>query len=487
MMKITRAIHGCAGKGFHQWLTCPLPIVPTMPSIMNVLMTRAFRIVRCAYLLLACLLFSFGSAYSAPQLLLGAAKVDITPESPNWLSGYGARHSMATNAGQRIWAKAFAIGDDKSGPALFLTVDNCGVSSEITENLATRLRQKHGIPRERLVVCSTHTHTAPCLSGVLPNLFSRDFTAEELATIDQYTKFLSVKLEQAADAALKNLKPGNLSWAQTSAGFARNRRTVNGPVDHALPVLRALDNQGNLVAVLVAYACHCTTLSSEYNQFHGDWAGEAGAQLEKDHPGTVALISLGCGADSNPQPRGKPENAREHGLEVAGQVEKLLAGKFTPLAVAPKGRFKRIELPFSELPTREQWLARSKEKGIIGYHAQKNLARLDRGEQIPSKLPYAVQTWTFGDELAMVFLSGEVVVDYSLRLKGEFRSEKLWVNGYANEVPCYIPSRRILQEGGYEAETSLWYYDRPARLAPATEDLIVSTVHELIPASFSVK
>ena len=110
-------------------------------------------------------------------------------------------------------------------------------------------------------------------------------------------------------------------------------------------------------------------------------------------------------------------------------------------------------------------------------------ARLDRGEKLPTKLPYSVATWTFGDDLAMVFLPGEVVIDYERRLKREFDRTRLWVNGYANDVPCYIPSRRVLAEGGYEAETSLWYYDRPTRLAPECEDMIIERVQSLLPAA----
>jgi hypothetical protein len=139
------------------------------------------------------------------------------------------------------------------------------------------------------------------------------------------------------------------------------------------------------------------------------------------------------------------------------------------------------------LPTRTQWEERASKPGIIGYHAKKNLARLDRGERIPTTLPYSVQTWTFGDELAMVFLPGEVVIDYQLRLKREFDASRLWVNAYANDVPCYIPSRRILAEGGYEAEDSLWYYDRPARLATSSEDRIIRAVDDLLPRKFRAR
>ena len=59
------------------------------------------------------------------------------------------------------------------------------------------------------------------------------------------------------------------------------------------------------------------------------------------------------------------------------------------------------------------------------------------------------------------------------------------MNAYAQWVPCYIPSRRILDEGGYEAETSLWYYNRPGRLAPEAEDILIRAVHEAVPAGFA--
>ena len=103
----------------------------------------------------------------------------------------------------------------------------------------------------------------------------------------------------------------------------------------------------------------------------------------------------------------------------------------------------------------EQFAERAQRNDAVGYHAQQWLARLDRGEPLPTTLPYVVQSWSFGDELAQVFLAGEVVVDYALRLKRELDRSRLWVTAYANDVPCYIPSRRILAEGGYEAEGAM--------------------------------
>ena len=428
-------------------------------------------------------------AATADQLILiGAAKMDITPEYPVRLTGYASRKGPSVLPGLKIWAKALAIGSDADGPALLITVDNCGVGRNVVEEVAARLKRKANIARERIAVSSSHSHNAPQTIGFAEYIFVQDLPADQQAAIERYTRELTDKIEQVALDALKDRKPGRLFWSEGQVGFAANRRTKGGPVDHSVPVLCARDLDGKLRAVVANYACHCTTLGGEFNQTCGDWAGFAGEALERDNSGAVALVTIGCGADSNPSPRGGADFglgfSKQHGQALAAQASLLLANPMTPLNAKPEFRTKRIELPFQPHFTRDQWEKRATNSGIVGFHAKKYLARLDRGEKLPATLPYLVQTWNFGDKLALVFLGGEVVVDYSLRLKREFDPKRLWVTAYANDVPCYIPSKRILTEGGYEAVDSLWYYGRPQQLAPETEDLIVATVHELLPKSF---
>src|SRR5207302_2024399 len=149
-----------------------------------------------------------------------------------------------------------------------------------------------------------------------------------------------------------------------------------------------------------------------------------------------------------------------------------------------KAGFEPIALPFDTLPTRQQWEELAKKPDAVGGNARLQLVRLDRGQPIPTELPYQVAAWTFGSDLAMVFLAGEAVVDYDLRLKHDFDAGRLWVTAYANSVPCYIPSRRVLAEGGYEAEGAMVYYGQPGRLAPGVESQIIRTVHQLLPTSF---
>lgn len=415
----------------------------------------------------------------------GTGSVDVTPQGPIRLSGYAVRKTETETVNQRLFAKALALTSAGSQPAVIVAVDNCGVPKHVRDRVAANLTRKKGLPNERFAICSTHTHSAPLLAGGIPNMFGEPVPDEQMERVQRYTDGLAEKIEQAALQALEGLKPGQLYWGQGSANFAANRRTKGGPIDHDLPILVAKDAAGKVKAVLANYACHCTTVGGDFNQVHGDWAGVAREAIQRNNPEAVALVAIGCGADSNPDPRGLLDQARQHGEDVAREVQRLLAGELKPLIGALECRAKEIELPFEPLPTREQWEERAKQPGIVGYHAQQQLKKLAAGQKLPETLPYLISAWNFGPQLAMVFLPGEVVVDYSLRLKKELDGRRLWMNAYANDVPCYIPSERILREGGYEAESSLWYYDRPARLAPATEGMIIATVKELVPRAFA--
>ncbi|HEV3120951.1 MAG TPA: PVC-type heme-binding CxxCH protein, partial [Isosphaeraceae bacterium] len=332
-----------------------------------------------------------------------------------------------------------------------------------------------------------HTHSAPALKGVAPNIFGATLPAEQQQKIDNYTKELTDRLEQVSLAALADRRPANLAWAIGKTDFAANRRTRLGPVDHRMPMLRATDASGRLRAVIVGYACHCTTLDPNDNLIAGDWAGDAQVEIEKDHPSAIAMVVIGCGADANPRDRLSRAASLRHGRAIADEVKRLLALPLRPLKTAPIGKLVRIPLKFDTLPTRDELDQLVKAGGAAGHLAQLELEALDRGESLPKSIDYPIQSWQFGDDLVMVFMAGEVVVDYALRVYKEFDSSRLWVVAYANEAPCYIPSERILYEGGYEARDAMVYYGLPTRLRPGLEDQIDAAVRSLVPVSFAAR
>ncbi|MBL9202508.1 MAG: neutral/alkaline non-lysosomal ceramidase N-terminal domain-containing protein [Opitutaceae bacterium] len=451
-------------------------------------------------LLIACLAVTLALRAAEPTVLVGAAKIDITPELPIRLSGYQGRPAEATRVVTPLTARALAIGADANQPVIIIAAEIIGVSDAIRAQVVRALAASHRIAPERVAICTTHVHTGPALAGVIPYMFSRDLPPEESVRIARYTATFTQKLIEVAQAALQGRRPGRLAWGEGSANFAVQRRSVidgkwktfgavpAGPSDHALPVLRASDARGGVRAVLASYACHCTTLEGADNYVHHDWAGDAARRIEAAHPGTIALVTIGCGADANPQPRGAAHVAA-HGEKIAAEVDRLLASKLRPIGGVTGAKFLKVDLPLDRVVTRAELAERTANKQRVqtSYAATQYLRKLDSGEGLPAAVTLPVQAWNFGADLAMVFLGGEVVSEYSLRLKRELDGARLWVNAYANDVPSYIPSARMFPEGGYEVDGSMDYYGFPVRLAVGTEDKLIGSIRGLVPAEFNAQ
>jgi hypothetical protein len=236
---------------------------------------------------------------------------------------------------------------------------------------------------------------------------------------------------------------------------------------------------GALRAVVFGYACHATTL--DISQWCGDYPGFAQANLEAAHPGSAALFVAGCGADANPLPRRSLEACVKHGRSLADAVENVLAAEMTPIRGRLAAAFNLLDLPFDHLPEREA-LERHRDHGhpIERGWAARLIAELDAGRELPPSYPCALQAFRLGDRLTLVALAGEVVVEYAHRIKSATGRDDTWVVAYANDVFGYVPSRRVLAEGGYEADLATAVYGLPARWSPVIEERIVTAATDMI-------
>lgn len=442
-----------------------------------------------SFTIAALLLVCAAPLVNAQQWRAGLAKVVITPDRPVWLAGYAARTKPSEGKIHDLYAKALVLEDAKGNRLVIVTTDLLGFPRPVAEAIADEAKRRFKLSRQRLALTSSHTHTGPVVGHSLNGAY--DLNAEQVAAVQAYTAELQRKVVAVIGEALRNLKPARLSFGHSEAGFVMNRRQrqqsnvsigVNekGLVDRDVPVLRIESLTGELRGVLFGYACHNTTLTGEFYQFSGDYAGFAQAGLEKSHPGAQAMFVMGCGADANPNPRSRLEYAIAHGAELAQAVEQALTGKMQPLRGSLSTAFARLPLQLTS-PSRAEFQARLHEKDVYRKrHAERWLARLDRDGKLDLTYPYPVQVAQLGDGLTFIALGGEVVVDYVLRLKKEFGADKLWVAGYSNDVMAYIPSVRILDEGGYEAEGAMIYYDLPGRWAADVEEKIIGKVHELV-------
>jgi hypothetical protein len=107
------------------------------------------------------------------------------------------------------------------------------------------------------------------------------------------------------------------------------------------------------------------------------------------------------------------------------------------------------------------------------------LEEIDAGRPLKQEYRYPVQLWRLGDEIEWFFLGGEVVVDFAIRTKSERRGTETWMAGYSNDVMAYIPSRRVLNEGGYEGGGAMVYYGQPTVWSEMVEEQIMEEVQRL--------
>ncbi len=431
------------------------------------------------------LLAGAAADYGAPALRAGAARVKITPPLPVWLSGYAARTHPANAVLMDLYAKALAIDDGRGGRVVIVTTDLIGLPREVSDEAAGRLGARYGVKRSQILFNSSHTHTGPM---IWPNLkVMLDLSDQEQRRLAEYSSALIDNLVKVAGDALGALTPARLSYGQGEAGFAINRRAARlhdlgkdapAPVDHSVPVLRVEREDGSLLAVLFGYGCHNTTLTAEFYEISGDYAGFAQAAVERAHPGATALFLMLCGGDQNPNPRSSRELAERYGEELAGAVEEVMKRPMSRVKGPMRTAYESIELTFAP-HSRKQFEEEAESKDVFRQRrARLMLADYDRGAPITS-VAYPAQAIRLNG-LTIVALGGEVVVDYALRLKREFPGERLVVAGYSNVVMSYIPSRRVLEEGGYEAEDAMIYYGLPGRYTEDVEERVIGAAHRVL-------
>ncbi len=446
---------------------------------------------RLAPLLLAALFTLPARAAEAPTWKAGAARVKITPDKLMWMSGYASRTRPAEGTLIDLWAKALVLEDPDGRRVALVTMDLVGIPRDLSAAACAEITKKHKLPRECICLAVSHTHTGPVVGHNLSAMYFLD--EEQQRLVDDYAEALRAKLVGVVGAAIGNLAPADLARGNGHVTFAVNRRNnqeadvptlrdlgrLKGPVDHDVPVLCVRDKQGRVKAVVFGYACHATVLSSY--QWSGDYPGFAQIALEKAYPDAVALFWAGCGADQNPLPRRSVERAEKYGQELAGGVEAVLAAPMTPVTGKLAAAYAEVSLPFADLPTRDKLVEDSTNKDkYVAARAKQLLQQMKAKGSLAGTYPYPVQAWQVGRELTFVALGGEVVVDYSLRLKKELGREGTWVAGYSNDVMAYIPSLRVLKEGGYEGGGAMVYYGLPTVWGPKVEDVIVAAVGEQV-------
>ena len=337
---------------------------------------------------------------------------------------------------------------------------------------------------------ASHTHAGPSPAEPPAAAGAGRPPADGMENNITYTRELEDKIVGIVGKALAAMEPVSLTYGLGRAHFALNRREPTtrgirlgknpaGPVDEGVPILRVRKADGQPMAIVFGYACHNTTLRPDTMKIDPDYAGYAQDRIESDFPGAVALFVTGCAGDADPHPFGTLAMARDHGEELAEAVKFVLdhPAWLTDLSGPLRSAYQETTIRFAG-PTDRASYEKQLEDANQGRrrHAQRMIDEIDHGRPIRTEYPhYAAQAFAIGDKLTLLALSGEVVVDYAIRLRGELAGDgrPLWVAAYANDVIGYIPSVRVLKEGGYEAGEAFYGSVWPAPLADDIEATVV--------------
>jgi len=435
-----------------------------------------------------------------------AAVADITPQGAFWMGGYAARRGPSEGVLGTIHAKALVLEDAEGSRLAILTYDLIGIPRTMRDRVAERVASTWGIASDRLLLNASHTHCGPMIRVYRPPwggepraVYDRIPDDEETEWVERtiaYRDFLVEASVELVGEALTRMEPATLSWSRARCGFSMNRRTPlgpgqwrnapnpDGPVDQEVPVLRIRGEGDELRAVLFGYACHATTLS--VMEINGDWPGRAQSLFEKEHPGTIALFLNGASGDQNPYPRRLRVYLERHGQSMVTSIEAAIETEGRPVTGPLRAAISWCPVRYRH-PTREELeeKARSPDR-YDARHARFLLEWWDEQGELARDYAVPVQVIRFGESLTLVALGGEVVVDYAHRVRNEIGEKSggspVWFAGYSNDVMGYIPSERVLSEGGYEGKVAMRYVRstvHPGPWAPGIESRLMESVHRL--------
>lgn len=420
--------------------------------------------------------------------LIGTSAVDITPPTGLWLGGYAARTRPAEGAIHPLWVKAFALRDTSGQTGIIIGTDILGYTKELGDRIKQQIADRWQIPPANVILNSSHTHSGPVIEDSIIPIYPIEGT-EQMDMIRAYTRQLEEKVIHAIQLALEDFTPCKLYAGRGIARFAVNRRNnhetevdklfeLRGPVDHAVHILVAKQiPDTSIKGIVFNYACHATVLS-DY-QWCGDYPGFAQIELEQIYPTAKAIFVAGCGADINPIPRRSLALAKQYGKELASAVERAITDTLVELPPQFRTNLQYVNLLLETPKTIEelQKIAQdTTQPEYVRRSARFLLRDVEQGIPLRTSYDYPVQVWNVGGQ-PIVALAGEVVVEYAIFIK-EKLSHNAMVLGFSNDLMSYIPSVRIIREGGYEGDTSQLEYKMPAKWKEDIESLIVNTVIE---------
>jgi neutral ceramidase len=439
-----------------------------------------FRLAICGLLVLSASLLQAAEG-EADRWFVGYAEADITPlPGEAFMLGFG-RERYVQGTHDPLRAQAVVLKDSRGKIAVLVTADLLGFCRGSVDAMRHRIKKAHGLEAEAVLFSASHTHWGPAVS------YQVNFALGGLNV--WYLERLERRILELVDEAIANLSPASVSFCdcQVSIGVNRRKQAADGSTqmlpnpegsyDRHTPVIRIVRSGSPRQVLLVAHGCHPTS-SGPLEEWSADYPGMMRKTLESKLEDCRVAFLQGCGGNVKVAASGATEKevvfaasleqSAAAGVKLAEAVEGVLSGeKLTVLSSHLVTTMVRGHLSLQPQVPRSEITKQAYEgdpRNHLTWWARQTLAYSNDYREFP----YVVQLWKLG-ELSLFALEGEVVTEWGPRVRAMANTPHAMVVGYANHVGGYIPTREIIEQGGYEGFLSHKAYFLPAPFAPEME------------------
>jgi neutral ceramidase len=403
--------------------------------------------------------------------MAGYSEKVITPKQPIRFSCSG--ELISEDVHDELYAHALYLENDSS-QCMVISLDLLGVDLELTDAIKKRIKEKTSIPEESILIAATHSHNTPY--GLPAHVWTFDNILGP--EIIEFRHFVIDKAVEAAVCANERKRQAKIGFGRgICEELGANRRRLGGPTDPEVNVAVIKGKDGEMIAVLVNYACHATVMHTtglvpHIRQISADFPGELYKQLRSQlyDPNMGVMFFNGAAGDISTR-----YTRKEHSFNELTRLTGFLTDAvLTALENVTMNELKNIQVSSKKLEVArrtfpekhivqtkidelENFIKTNESKteyselkketeAIGGYKTLLNLIKYPG----PEKYSTLVQRIEINSEMAIIAVPGELFSSFGKQLKTASELEFVWPVAYANDYIGYLVPKEEFELGGYE-------------------------------------
>lgn len=389
------------------------------------------------------------------DVLLGFSEVDITPSYNVQTIGFNKEDNLSRGVLHKLFVQ-ISIWISEEEKCCMLAIDHIGFSCEESNILRDEIANKLEIARDKVMLCFSHTHSAPNIS------------------IEQeYFCFLRKQVLLGVSEAEKNLAPIKAVWGNTEADIGINRRDEQGLLDRRVGILKIVDaDTDNLRLLILRVTAHGNVLLRDNYLISSDFIGVTRKSLEERYSCRV-MITQGASGNVKPKYASSLEALNKMSLQINNAIAPCIE-KLKPHRIEKLSMFSHTETFFADVPTPERAKEISeeamRENNIDGTNWLKEVARL-HSENIKQQSKDIEIQYFMVNNGCFCGVSNEIMCELAVDVVKACNDDLIYFGAYTNGCDGYLPTAKEYDKGGYEVLHSyLIYYIYHGIVMPFNRD-----------------